>query len=386
MSIFEIIATLSLVITHSTVFHADDVFGVALMRLLKPGIEVIRTVDKTYIGSIIEDVKANKTLIFDLGCVVGLLDYDHHQPDELKQYRPEADGTYIDKNGKTKRIPYCGAGLLWKRFGSILCPNEKAFDRVDKTLFLPVDKADNGVETNVLSTAISQYNPSWKETFGKSKEEVNAIENKAFWEAEAFAEATLRNIIKRCNDAVEAEELLLASRKLDEGQILILDQYLPWETFIATDMPKVKFCIYPGKRDPWNIQKAPVAPGSFEGRCHFPQRWLGNPDKNLGMGFCHPNNFLATADTLEHAINIARVAIGEYQKEQAYQFLLSGYKHQQVLTISGNIHLLVKDEEYVWVWADGEQKRPVGWYEDHFNGVFLDEGLLKDYVFQYYKA
>ena len=103
------------VVTHSTVFHADDVFGTALCDLICPGINIIRTVDPDAIAHWQDDPD---TLVFD----IGLGRYDHHQ--EGKALR--TDGT-----------PYCGFGLLWRDFGHILCTDESAWAKVDETLVYP---------------------------------------------------------------------------------------------------------------------------------------------------------------------------------------------------------------------------------------------------------
>ncbi|MFQ9697590.1 MAG: MYG1 family protein, partial [Zhenhengia sp.] len=85
---------------HNGVFHADEVFGVALMETIEPDLQVIRTRDEAVIAEcdIVADVGGGK--------------YDHHQADKVLR----EDG-----------IPYCAFGLLWrdygKQFTKIICPS-----------------------------------------------------------------------------------------------------------------------------------------------------------------------------------------------------------------------------------------------------------------------
>ena len=179
------------VVTHSTIFHADDVFGVAMWKMINPDIEVIRTLDP-------EPYKDNpEAIIFD----IGLGTYDHHQPD--KAVRP--DGT-----------PYCGFGLLWRDYGYLLCPEKEAWQKVDETLVLAIDKADNGVSKNTLSTAISAFNPNWNSTVS---------EDWAFNRAVIIAMEILGAVVRRANAAFAAKEQVLAN--YFGGEVLTLDRYLP---------------------------------------------------------------------------------------------------------------------------------------------------------------
>ena len=72
------------------IFHADDVFGVALMQSIYNDLEIIRTRDEELLKTcdIVSDVGNGK--------------YDHHHVDKIRR-----------ENG----IPYCGFGLLWRDFG-----------------------------------------------------------------------------------------------------------------------------------------------------------------------------------------------------------------------------------------------------------------------------
>ena len=111
---------------HNGVFHADEVFGVALMETIEPELQVIRTRDEAVIAEC------------DLVADVGGGKYDHHQADKVLR----EDG-----------IPYCAFGLLWrdygKQFTKIICPSlnevesEEVAYKVSMDFITQIDASDN---------------------------------------------------------------------------------------------------------------------------------------------------------------------------------------------------------------------------------------------------
>ena len=268
------------VITHSTTFHSDDVFGVAMCRLIDPKIEVIRTLE---VDKYLEMARnaGKKALVFD----IGLGKYDHHQADKV--LRP--DGT-----------PYCGFGLLWRDFGYLLCPEKEAWTKVDQTLVIGIDKADNGVARNLLSSSISTMNPQW---------DSNMSENVAFHRAEMIAEIILKAHIDHANSSFKAGDYVL--KNYTGGEILVLDRYLPWMDVVQThpNLKDVLFVIFPSQRGGWNIQTVTKEPGTFINRMDFPNDWLGHADPERGITFAHTSNFLIACETKEQAIKVAEEAL-----------------------------------------------------------------------------
>ena len=270
------------VVTHSTIFHADDVFGCAMCRLINPKIEIIRTLD------VEEQLKKSsnigkKALVFD----IGMDEYDHHQ--QSKALR--ADGT-----------PYCGFGLLWRDFGYLLCPDPDAWEKVDQNFVLAIDKADNGVSQNLLSASIKAFNPNWNSADS---------ENVAFHRALLVAMQILQQQVAHANSIVAARDQVIAS--YTGGEILVLDKYLPYTDVVQTD-PRFKdllFVVYPSQRGGWNIQTIPREPGQFVNRMDFPESWLGHADPERGIHFAHTANFLIACDTKEQAIRVAEEAVQE---------------------------------------------------------------------------
>lgn len=270
------------VITHGTVFHADDVFGAALCRLINPRIEIIRTQDVEKHLDMACNV-GKRALVFD----IGLGKYDHHQAN--KALRDDRDNT-----------PYCGFGLLWRDFGYLLCPDPKAWSKVDNTLVIGIDKADNGIRQNLLSTSIKVMNPQWNDD---TSEEV------AFHRAMNVAMIMLKAHIDHANATIEAGSEVSASYY--GGEVLVMDKYLPWaDTVLGDDRFKdVLFVVFPSMRGGWNVQTVPKMIGSFENRMDFPKEWLGHADPDRGITFAHTANFLITCETKEGAIQIAKEAI-----------------------------------------------------------------------------
>jgi len=268
------------VITHSTIFHADDVFGVAMCRLINPNIEIIRTLDvEEQLRR--SEIISKKPLVFD----IGLGEYDHHQ--EGKALR--TDGT-----------PYCGFGLLWRDFGYLLCPDNDAWEKVDRTLVLSIDKADNGIAQNMLSASIKVMNPNWN-----SKES----ESISFHRAMNVAMILLKSHIDHANAVSAARDEVLSN--YFGGEVLVLNRYLPYADVVQQDarLKDVLFVVYPSQRGGWNVQTIPKDPGSFVNRMDFPKDWLGHEDPERGIYFAHTANFLIACHTKDQAIRVAKEAV-----------------------------------------------------------------------------
>ena len=286
------IQTLKYGYTHGSVFHADDVFATALLLTLNPGLQICRTNSMELAQKAAE---SDEAIVYD----IGEGEYDHHQKDNAR--RPIEDGYWFDKDGRMQMIPYCSFGLLWRDYGRQLCPSDRAWKKVDRDLVLPIDKNDNGVDHNLLTSAFMQFNPNWNE------ESSDGHRYACFLDAVRMAQKILSLYVGRANSDVAAEEAVLNSKVVD-GNILVLEQYLPWTDVVVNQMPDILYVVFPSNRGGYNVQTVPDAPGSFSGRKLFPRKWLGNPDTSLGMTFCHPGNFLLATKTLEQAINCAKIA------------------------------------------------------------------------------
>ncbi|TFH66876.1 MAG: MYG1 family protein, partial [Gemmatimonadales bacterium] len=143
--------SINIFVTHSGVFHADDVIAAAIVRRRFPDCAIIRTRDARDLA----EAKADpETLLADVGGEFApeAMVYDHH-----------FKGSPLRPNGRK----FSSAGLVWAalegRLG--LAPEVHAY--VDARLIAGIDAIDNGesspLEEGVftLSHATSGFNPSW---------------------------------------------------------------------------------------------------------------------------------------------------------------------------------------------------------------------------------
>jgi len=280
-------------ITHAGIFHADDVFSVALLQMLNPEIAVERVFK---VSSEISD----DTLAFDIGGGK----YDHHQ---------------IGAEERPWGVKYAAFGLLWRslklgEFGQPALPKD-VYELVEREFVEPIDAYDNGqlnaaytMPYLALSKTISWMNPSWD-----SSDDANT----AFNNAVAFASQILEIAISSEISKVKAKGIVEDALAKSNGGYMVLDQFAPWQDWLfqSEKSDGILYAIYPSNRGGWNIQAVPTNLGSHELRKPFPESWRGLSQDDLktkvGMGltFVHPNGFLASADTLENAIRVAESAI-----------------------------------------------------------------------------
>lgn len=258
--------------THAGVFHADDVFSAAFLQMINPDLKVIRT-------NTPPEKCGDDEIVFDIGGGR----YDHH--DEPRKKR---------ENG----VPYAAFGLLWSDYSSVLVKSKDAADRIDRELVEKLDYTDNMGGENCLSAGIGVMNPTW--------DEEGADPDEAFLEAVSFAKRILERFIAYKESEVKARDIVLSSRR--DGNVLILDKFVPWKEVVINDMPEISFIVFPSTRGGYNVQTIPLDMESKEGRIMFPEEWLGKQNEEMGITFCHPGNFLLATDTLEQAIAAAHTA------------------------------------------------------------------------------
>lgn len=288
--------------THGGIFHADDAFATAFLKMIDPYIVIMRGMEQVKLYGISEPKDGNENVIvFD----IGFGKYDHHG--DNKELRP---------NG----IPYAAFGKLWREFAPKLF-GEYVTKKLDSTLVQEIDAYDNGVkgsESNI-SRFIHNLNPTWEET--SKLTEADVANDKYFFRAVYFADNILCREIEVAQSAeyaVDYINILLDKREIPE--ILVMPEYAPWMG-VAFKHPELLFCIFPSTRDKgcWNMQVVPKSPNTREARLDVPSYWKGYNAKYgkeapvNGMTFCHPSGFLSTFLTLEDAENAAKKAI-EFSK------------------------------------------------------------------------
>ena len=285
-------------ITHSGTMHADEVFATAFLDLLLKDIKVCRTIDIT------EDDYNDNRFIYD----IGRKKYDHHQQDALKR-----------ENG----ITYSSFGLLWKDYGkeylkiNNIQNYEEVFLAIDKDLVEAIDGDDNGVfpkidceyKVKTLSNIIKLFNPGY---------DSNEDENIQFLKAVTFAREILEEEIKVMTGKVKAKFKVLEALKNTEGNILVLNEYMPYEeTLLSEDTEqKIYYVVFPSNRGGYNIKTVPKSSEDRTYRKDFPIEWSGLVDEELeqisgveGARFCHTTRFLVSCNTIEAAYQLIDKAL-----------------------------------------------------------------------------
>ena len=293
-------------ITHSGIFHADDIFATAFFLLLKEKIKLYRTTDinpKEYPNKIIYDV--------------GRGELDHHQVDGKKR-----------ENG----IPYCSFGLIFKKYGEELLKKKQVkyrkevWEEIDTDLVEQIDAIDNGVFPKVdakykvknLCDIIKLMNPSFRS---------GEIAEKQFIKAVEIAKIILEEEIVSAAGRIIAKHIIEKEFKNAKNHMLILKEYMPYEEAVLKkdEKEEILFVIYPSTRGGYAIKTVPKSLTDRSDRMKFPEKWAGKQNKELeeisgikGIGFCHNSLFLTTCDSIETAKKIVKKVI-EIRKESVNQ-------------------------------------------------------------------
>jgi len=284
-------------ITHSGIFHADEVMATVLLSKILPEVKVCRTF------KVPEDV-AEDVIVYDIGGGV----YDHHQ----------RGFSEARENG----IKFSSFGLLWRKFGmQLLSDNQNAelvFDLFDKTFVTGIDAVDNGqvertddVQVMTVSGVISAFNPNWDE---------KANADNSFLKAVEFAEVIFDNALNSAISKAKAKTGVESAIEKSANGIMILDEFMPWQDYIFNSTNEkadgVLYVVFPSNRGGYNVNAVPDAPGSFGQRKSLPASWAGLRGAELAevsgvatANFCHPAKFICGADTFEDALALARKAV-----------------------------------------------------------------------------
>lgn len=255
--------------THAGVFHGDDVFSTALIELLNPEIEIIRTAKPA-------EPESDEVLYFDLG----FGRFDHHQKDG----RVRANG-----------VKYAALGLLWEEFGPQFVPNEFV-QLLDEQFVQSLDRSDNGGEPDTLYRAISTLNPNWDE---------NGDFDEQFRIAVEMAQLILERLFAQCwaKKNAQQEVFRAVDSAIEKGlPAVVLDRYLPWQEALFEHPANEQFdyIIFPSVRGGYQIQAIPSVANGRDQRSPFPEEWVAQrPEKAT---FVHPGRFLVGCKTLEDAM------------------------------------------------------------------------------------
>ena len=285
--------------THDGRFHADEIFALAVLKLIFPDLEIVRSRK--------ENLYKNVDIIVDVGGVYDPEDliFDHHQ-----------------RNFSIKResgIPYASFGLVWKKYGKLLCGSSEASEYIDSMIVQAIDADDNGIEifeTTVdgipfhsLSDIIESFVPRY----------VNDEKlQKGFDHALIFATSYMKRQIKLAKELfkVALPNIRNAIKIAEDPRILIFKKFdKTWLNFISQESEKARFVIFPTHRKTWAIRCIPQRGRKFEYCKLLPSEWGGRQKDFAEISgvhdalYCHNGCFLAEAETFEGAHKLTVFAL-----------------------------------------------------------------------------
>lgn len=283
-------------VVHTGVFHSDDVFCAAAMKILNPQVAIRRITDEEKIETEIEA----GIIVAD----IGMGPFDHHQ----KDCPDREDG-----------IRHCGASRVWLVFGASvvrsLYPDisdedcELACRGIYSNMLRTIAALDNGDDEfpkNVYSIVniVEGFRPAWNS---------DKTYDQGFAEAVEFVKMTIIHEIHRYVAEAASREYVRERVALMEEGIVILEKYCPWKKVVVEE-EKALSIVYPSIRGGWYVEPVPV---EYKGvdevkyRIHFPDSWRGIKGEEAaslwpGLTFCHVKGFLSAFDTKEHAVAAAK--------------------------------------------------------------------------------
>ncbi len=285
---------------HNGLFHADDVFAVATLKLVDKADEVVRTRDPKLLADCALQVDVGRTYDPTTG------NFDHHQE----------GGAGERANG----LRYASFGLIWKQYGAEAAGSAEAAQYVDEHFVQFIDADDNGqtpfssslpnVPLPLIAQSIGAFNPTWIEPGEEADFEV------AFNEAVDIAIRLLKREIQEAHSFLQAVEHIRQALQQSSDELLVLDKFIPWQEYVTNQAPKVLFAIFPRADGTWALQAARKSLGGFENRRDLPAHWAGNVDAELAAItgvpdaiFCHNGRFLAVAKSRAGVMKLAELAL-----------------------------------------------------------------------------
>lgn len=286
------------IVTHDGKFHADDIFGVAVLQVVfgAEELNIVRTREQSEIDG--------ADIVLDVGGEYDPARYrfDHHQ-----------NGAPVRENG----IPYAAFGLVWKEYGEQVAGTKEIAEKIDNRFVQPIDAGDNGVAlytTNhfeVSPLELHAFLESFMPPLGSDRNE-----DEAFFKAVDIAREYLLRVIEN----YQAKEILKAEatrayEASEDKQVLVFDS--PMKRGIFSDFEGVLAIVTPVGSDgfKWSAQVVPLEGESFATKSLFPVEWAGLKDGELetvsginGALFCHKGRFLFMSKTKEGAIAAAKQA------------------------------------------------------------------------------
>ena len=286
--------------THNGRFHADEIFALAVLKLVYPDLEIVRSRD--------QNVYKTADIIVDVGHVYDPdnLIFDHHQ----------RSFTLKRESG----IPYASFGLVWKQYGELLCGSSKTSEYIDNVIVQAIDADDNGIdiyETKIdgvgfhtLSDIIESFVPRHVDEDDKVQVGFNRALN--------FAISYMKKQVKLAKELFEVAlpNIRNAIKVAEDPRILVFQMFdKTWLKFISRESKEALFVIFPTHRSTWAIRSIPRDGKKFEYGKLLPEEWGGRQKNFAAISdvhdalYCHNGCFLAEAKSIGGAIRLAAIAL-----------------------------------------------------------------------------
>lgn len=294
-------------ITHTGVFHADDVLCAAMLLELNPDLKVSRVTNR----EISFLPKSDHTLVAD----VGFGRFDHHQ----NHVPMRADGR-----------KHAACGLVWQAYADHFEPRGPEEARLWEKTIEAVEDADNGSVPkdghSPMSSMVSCSNPNWDESISRDERfmevahilQQNVVHTLLSCEppipeaprnasevADWIEDAAQAAYDRREASKERARSLVFYAIDASDGHTLVLDTYMPWAEPVCehnqTNPDKIERVVFPSLRGGYNVQAVPIEPNSFELVRKLDKSWLETPPK--GCTFVHQALFISAFDTRENALS-----------------------------------------------------------------------------------
>lgn len=279
-------------ITHSGMFHADEVLATAILERAFENFGVVR------LSSVPKNVPS-RAIVYDMGGGA----FDHHQ----------LTGAGKRNNG----VPYASAGLVWQEYGMAALQGtnnaQAIWDTLDYCLVQKVDAVDCGYISKdcqdkvfTLSQIVLDFNPVWNKPY---------LSNQAFEQAVGMMRQVLLNAINHAAATLNAKEQVMQAIDVAEQGVLVLPMFMPWRDSVLDPhnlkASSIQFVVYPSVREGYNWQTVPESRLIHKARKEVPTAWWGLTGKNLQEAcgipdaiFCHRDGFIGAAQSLAGALDM----------------------------------------------------------------------------------
>lgn len=294
-----------ILVTHSGSFHADDIFACATLALYcdqqKQNYTIVRTRDESLIEK--------GDYVFDVGGVYDpeINRFDHHQP----------QGAGVRDN----TIPFAAFGLVWQKFGPLICKDIEIVHDLDRRIVQPIDAIDNGIsitesiECGLYDYGIHRIVSAYQQKQNDVPDESKQLKNFIF--LVDFCKDLLKREIDHAYDRFSALDIIeKAYDRASNKEIVEIDARVNRSTIMqALDKYKdVLYVVYQGSSY-WNVFALRKEQCGFDSRKPLPKAWAGKRDEELqnlsgvpDAVFCHNALFLAVAKSKEGALALAKYA------------------------------------------------------------------------------